>query len=123
MFLIYAGIIHAIGLALLLPMLITLPGPGGEVAPEAAAIDVEIVPASPLAATIEPNGEQTAALPSAPPSDEEIKMEAAAEPLGEVEDAARPPIKQVRRLLEEEPEQPVALETAAIWALGVRTMG
>ena len=28
-FLIYAGIIHAIGLALLMPMLITLPGPGG----------------------------------------------------------------------------------------------
>jgi uncharacterized membrane protein len=33
-FLIYAGIIHAIGLALLLPMLVTLPGPDGEIAPE-----------------------------------------------------------------------------------------
>jgi hypothetical protein len=28
-FLIYAGLIHAMGLALLLPMLLTLPGPGG----------------------------------------------------------------------------------------------
>jgi hypothetical protein len=64
-FLIYAGVIHAIGLALLLPMLITLPGPGGEIATEPAAIDVEIVPGSPLAGKTEPEGEQTSALPSA----------------------------------------------------------
>ena len=63
-FLIYAGIIHAIGLALLMPMLIPLPGPGGSVISPPAAIDVEIVPASPLAAKIESN-EQTSALPSA----------------------------------------------------------
>ena len=65
-FLIYAGIIHAIGLALLMPMLITLPGPGGSVVSPPAAIDVEIVPASPLAAKIESDSEQTSALPSAP---------------------------------------------------------
>ena len=64
-FLIYAGIIHAIGLALLMPMLITLPGPGGSVISPPAAIDVEIVPASPLAAKIESDSEQTSALPSA----------------------------------------------------------
>jgi hypothetical protein len=64
-FLIYAGVIHAIGLALLLPMLITLPGPGGEIATEPAAIDVEIVPGLPLAGKTEPEGEQTSALPSA----------------------------------------------------------
>ncbi len=46
-FLIYAGIVHAIGLALLLPMLITLPGPGGGGEPDAAAIDVEIIPGTP----------------------------------------------------------------------------
>ena len=63
-FLIYAGIIHAIGLALLMPMLITLPGPGGSVESPPAAIDVEIVPASPLAAKIESDSEQTSALPS-----------------------------------------------------------
>ena len=67
-FLIYAGIVHAIGLTLLLPMLITLPGPGSRIAPEPTAIDVEIVPAAPLAAKIEHDGEQTSALPPAPPS-------------------------------------------------------
>jgi hypothetical protein len=66
-FLIYAGVIHAIGLALLMPMLITLPGPGslGELQP--AAIDVEIIPGSPVQAKIEGNSEETAALPSAAP--------------------------------------------------------
>jgi hypothetical protein len=66
-FLIYAGIIHAIGLALLMPMLITLPGPGSLVAPPPAAIDVEIIPAAPLAAKAEPDSEQTSALPSDAP--------------------------------------------------------
>jgi hypothetical protein len=70
-FLIYAGIIHAIGLALLMPMLITLPGPGslGELQP--AAIDVEIIPGSPVQARIEGNSEETSALPSAAPSAEQ----------------------------------------------------
>jgi hypothetical protein len=40
-FLVYAGIIHAIGLALLLPMLITLPGPGSMITPKGAPVDVE----------------------------------------------------------------------------------
>ena len=49
-FLLYAGILHAIGLALLLPMLITLPGPAGEPTPalkptpEIAPIDVIVLP-------------------------------------------------------------------------------
>jgi hypothetical protein len=70
-FLIYAGIIHAIGLALLMPMLVTLPGPGSSGGPQPAAIDVEIVPGSPVQAKIEGNSEQTAALPPAAPSDEQ----------------------------------------------------
>jgi hypothetical protein len=57
-FLIYAGIIHAIGLALLLPIVVTLPGPGGEIAPEASAIDVQIILAAPLADKIEADSEQ-----------------------------------------------------------------
>ena len=65
-FLIYAGIIHAIGLALLLPMLITLPGPGSGPAPKTAAVDVEIVPAPP-AAKVEQDADQTSALTAAPP--------------------------------------------------------
>ena len=49
-FLLYAGILHAIGLALLLPMMITLPGPAGEPppalapTPEIAPIDVIVLP-------------------------------------------------------------------------------
>jgi hypothetical protein len=65
-FLIYAGIIHAIGLALLLPIVVTLPGPGGEIAPEASAIDVQIILAAPLADKIEADSEQTSALPVEP---------------------------------------------------------
>jgi hypothetical protein len=73
-FLIYAGIIHAIGLALLMPMLITLPGPGRLAVPQPATIDIEIAPA-PLAAKIEPDSEQTAALPPAAPSAEQDAVE------------------------------------------------
>jgi hypothetical protein len=70
-FLIYAGIIHAIGLALLMPMLVTLPGPGSSGVPQPAAIDVEIIPGSPVQAKIEGNSEETAALPPAAPSAEQ----------------------------------------------------
>jgi hypothetical protein len=64
-FLIYAGIIHAIGLALLMPMLITLPGPDGAIVPEPTAIDVEIIRGTSDQARIEADSEQTSALPSA----------------------------------------------------------
>jgi hypothetical protein len=70
-FLIYAGVIHAIGLALLMPMLITLPGRGSLSGPEPAAINVEIVPASPVDSKIEGNSEETAALPPTAPSAEQ----------------------------------------------------
>jgi len=87
-FLIYAGIIHAIGLALLMPMLITLPGPGKEALPKSAAIDVEIVPAAPSAAKLEQDDEQTSALPSAEPSPQEDRpVESGPEPSGAAEDS------------------------------------
>ncbi len=79
-FLIYAGIVHAIGLALLLPMLITLPGPGGDAEPDAAAIAVEIIPGTPPTAKIAPDSEETAALPSTP---DPVENKAAVEPAGE----------------------------------------
>ena len=69
-FLLYAGILHAIGLALLLPMLITLPGPVGESAtqsapaPEISPIDVIVLP--PPQPLTDAGPEQTSALPSAP---------------------------------------------------------
>jgi hypothetical protein len=92
-FLIYAGVIHAVGLALLLPMLITLPGPGREIATEPATIDVEIVPDSPLAGVIDSEGEQTSAIPSAVKSrDEEagVKPDQDAETASPVDPEAEP---------------------------------
>ena len=70
-FLLYAGILHAIGLALLLPMLITLPGPVRESAtpsaspaPKNSPIDVIVLP--PPQPLTDAGPEQTSALPSAP---------------------------------------------------------
>jgi hypothetical protein len=71
-FLLYAGILHAIGLALVLPMLITLPGPPGEPTaalaptPEIAPIDVIVLP--PPQALRDAGPEHTSALPSVPPA-------------------------------------------------------
>jgi hypothetical protein len=92
-FLIYAGVIHALGLALLLQMLITLPGPGREIATEPGAIDVEIVPGSPLAGKTGPEGEQTSALPSAAGAGEEnaeVKPEQDAETAEPLDPEAEP---------------------------------
>jgi hypothetical protein len=73
-FLIGAGIVHLIGLAALLPMLITLPGPGGEIEPNSVAVDVEIIPATPPSPKVEPEVEpevdRTSALPAAPQTPE-----------------------------------------------------
>jgi hypothetical protein len=63
LYLLYAGIIHAIGLALLLPMIVTLPMPSGKVAPSATAINIEILPTPRPLSAIEPENEQTSALP------------------------------------------------------------
>jgi hypothetical protein len=96
-YLIYAGIIHLIGLALLMPMLITLPGPGGEVASPPAAVDVEIVSGAPPQAKIEADNEPTAALPPAPTSEKttdkpDIQGEIAdVSPKSEPQDEARLP--------------------------------
>ena len=63
-FLVYAGIIHAIGLALLMPMLVTLPGPGRAIAPKFPSVDIELAPA-------EADSELTSALPAAPQAGED----------------------------------------------------
>lgn len=71
-FLLYAGIIHAIALALLLPMIVTLPGPGVETAPapapasapEIAPVDVVVLPPPQPLTDVGP--EETSGLPSAP---------------------------------------------------------
>jgi hypothetical protein len=79
-FLLYAGIIHAIGLALLLPMIVTLPRPGEEAASKSAAIDVDIAPAAPTTANIPPADEHTSALPAAGQSLDEQASKQAPEP-------------------------------------------
>jgi len=73
-FLIYAGVIHAIGLALLLPMIVTLPGPGSMIAPKGVPVAVE------LDAEAEPD--QTAALPApAKPAEDKAPLPAPSEPV------------------------------------------
>ena len=95
-FLIYAGIIHAIGLALLLPMIVTLPGPGGDLTPQTSVIDVEIIPAPATTANVVGENEETAALPH---KDEPASGDATIEPVGNVEPDVKPA---------EEPETPPA---------------
>ena len=95
-FLVYAGIIHAIGLALLMPMLVTLPGPGSAIAPKVSSVDIELTPA-------EADSEQTSALPAAPQAGEDDaaieaapQADAPAEVVNvspEVSPAAKPPAK------------------------------
>ena len=69
-FLIYAGVIHAIGLALLLPMIVTLPGPGSMIAPKSAPVAVEL--------DAEADPDQTAALPApAKPVEDKAPLQAA----------------------------------------------
>jgi hypothetical protein len=62
LFLIGAGVVHLVGLAALLPMLITLPGPGGDIEPKAVVVDVDIVPAAAPSPEIAPKVDQTSAL-------------------------------------------------------------
>lgn len=117
-FLLYAGIVHAIGLALLLPTLITLPGPGGESAPrpKAPAVDVVVLPAPQPLTDIGP--EQTSALPPAPPAKEGnaigVPAPSVAEPKHAQEPQAEPALHQAdRRDAEPSPAtQPMAPDRA-----------
>jgi hypothetical protein len=90
-FLIYAGIIHAIGLALFMSMLmVTLPGPASEVPSQSSAIDFEIVPDSAPSAKIEQESEQTAALPSAPSAEDAADKPDAGDDVANVSPEAEP---------------------------------
>jgi hypothetical protein len=94
-FLLYAGILHAIGLALLLPMLITLPGPSEPTPapphatpPEIAPIEVIVLP--PPQALKDAGPEHTSALPSAPPAGVSTET-GAADPADAEPSQAEPP--------------------------------
>lgn len=118
-FLVYAGIIHAIGLALLMPMLITLPGPSDDIAPKSAAVDVELVPDSPSAAKVGQDTEQTSALPAAQPSAaEDVPVETPLEAGGseaeaEPETDAPGPVANVSPEAQPEADATPAAETEA----------
>jgi type IV secretory pathway VirB10-like protein len=115
-FLIGAGIVHLVGLAVLLPMLITLPGPGGDIEPKAVVVDVDLVPASPSSPKVEPEVDQTSALPAAPqtpgtpasaePVQAPAPGESAAQP--EPKDAAPPTLANVS------PESALSTEERAV---------
>jgi hypothetical protein len=82
------GLIHAAALALVLPMLITLPAPDS-VEPKVETVDVELIPAAQTAPKIDKEVDQTAALPTQPePASVE---EAASEPADETPAAAVQP--------------------------------
>jgi hypothetical protein len=110
-FLLYAGILHAIGLALLLPVLITLPGPAGEPkpalapTPEIAPIEVIVLP--PPQALKDAGPEHTPALPS-PPAGVGTATGAAepakAEPSQTQPPSAEPPLKEEIRAAPEPKE-------------------
>ena len=113
-FLLYAGILHAIGLALLLPMLITLPGPvdtpgrsPAPPAPEIAPIAVIVLPpAQPLT---DAGPEHTSALQSAPPARKGTATQSA-EPAKAGPSQAQPQSAETP-LREEIEAEPIAPET------------
>jgi hypothetical protein len=76
------GLIHAAALALVLPMLITLPAPGS-LEHKAETVDVELIPAIPSAPKIDEEVDQTAALPASPQPEPGV-----GEAPGQPEDAA-----------------------------------
>jgi hypothetical protein len=83
--LIGVGLIHAAALALVLPMLITLPAPGS-IEHKAETVDVELVPALPSAPKVDEEVDQTAALPASPQPEPGVG-EAAGQPEDETPDA------------------------------------
>ena len=76
------GLFHAAALALVLPMLITLPAPGS-LEHKAETVDVELIPAIPPAPKIDEEVDQTAALPASPQPEPGV-----GEAPGQPEDAA-----------------------------------
>lgn len=83
-FLVYAGVIHAIGLAILLPMIVTLPGPGSMITPKGTPVAVELERAA-------AERDQTSALSSPKPMHEDAGLEAVPEPVAAAAKAGAKP--------------------------------
>jgi len=81
------GLFHAAAIALVLPMLITLPAPSGTER-KVEVVDVELVPAAQLEPKIELDVDQTATLPSSPDPQTAGAESVAPEPVAESPKAA-----------------------------------
>jgi hypothetical protein len=127
------GLVHVAALALVLPMLITLPAPTGNDR-NVEAVDVELVPAAQPASKIEQDVEQTAALPSSPQPKTAAAEERTSKPVDQTSQATPEPVPEVTKKPEVEAasqpvqEQPLedaaprpAEETAPVPAAGVAT--
>jgi len=88
------GLVHAAALALVLPMLITLPAPTSDDR-DVEAVDVELVPAAQSATKVDQDVEQTAALPSSPQPKTTAAEEPTPEPVDETPQAAPEPVLEV----------------------------
>ena len=88
------GLVHAAALALVLPMLITLPAPTSDDR-NVEAVDVELVPAAQSATKVDQDVEQTAALPSSPQPKTTAAEEPTPEPVDETPQAAPEPVLEV----------------------------
>jgi hypothetical protein len=84
------GLVHAAAIALVLPMLITLPAPSGTEG-KVEVVDVELVPAARLEPKIGLDVDQTAALPLSPEPQTAGAETAAPEPVAESPQAAQEP--------------------------------
>ena len=84
------GLVHAAAIALVLPMLITLPAPSGTEG-KVEVVDVELVPAARLEPKIGLDVDQTAALPLSPEPQTAGAETAAPEPVAESPQAAQKP--------------------------------
>jgi hypothetical protein len=84
------GLVHAVALALVLPMLITLPAPTN-MERKVEVVDVEVIHAARPAPKIDLDVDQTAALPSSPQRETPAPGETAPEPVNESPDAAPGP--------------------------------
>ncbi len=88
-----AGAVHGVCVAALLPMLITLPGPGATRQPATQAIDVEVMPAPAVASGNSAEPDTTASIPDAtivPVSLEPPEPDAVAEPQSADDEAEAP---------------------------------
>jgi len=87
------GLVHAVALALVLPMLITLPAPE-KIERKVAVVDIELVPAARLAPKIDQHVEQTGALPSSPQPEQAAVEETTGQPAGETPEVTPEPAEE-----------------------------